>query len=119
MSVILANADLRRRADEARPGRTRSVLDTTEDPGNAVGFGEQRRVADGERCAQAEAAQGADGRRRLGQEKEGHGVRHEDAQEEDVAQLAARRLHQWRVIVADQHPQHQARAQEARGVDLA
>lgn len=106
---------LRGRADEAWPRHARPVFDAAEDAGDPVGLGEEGRVADGEGRAQAQAPQGADGGRGLGQEEERHGVGHEDPRQEDVAQLPARRLHQGRVVVADEHPGHQAGAQEPGG----
>lgn len=75
---------LRGRANEAWPRCTRSIFHATENPGDPVGFGKKGGVADSERRAQAETAQGTDGRRWFGQEEESHGVGHEDSQEEDV-----------------------------------
>lgn len=103
---------LRRRADEARPRRPRPVFHAAENSGDPVGFGEEGGVADGEGGAQAEPPQGADSRRRFGQEEERHGVRHEHPRQEDVAQLPARGFHQGCVIVSDKDPDHQAGAHE-------
>lgn len=108
---------LRGRADEAWPGRARPVLDAAEDAGDPVGLGEEGRVADGEGRAQAQAPHRADGGRGLGEEEERHGVGHEDPRQEDVAQFPARSLHQGRVVVPDEHPGHQAGAQEPGGRD--
>lgn len=75
---------LRGRANEAWPHCTRSVFHAIENPGNSVGFGEEGRVANSKRRAQAESPQGTDGRRGFGQEEESHGVGHEDSPEKKV-----------------------------------
>lgn len=75
---------LRGRANEAWPRCTRSVFHAIENPGDSVGFGEEGGVAYSKWRAQAEPPQGTDGRRGFGQEKESHGVGHEDSWEEDV-----------------------------------
>jgi len=98
--------------DEARSRGPAPVVHAAEDSRDPIGLGEQGRVADGERRAQAHPPQRADGGRGLGQEEEGHDVGHEDAQEQNVAQLSARRLDQRRVVVSDEHPEHQARRHE-------
>lgn len=103
---------LRRWANEARPHRTRSVFHAAENPGDSVCFSEEGRVADSKRSAQAEAPQGTDGRRGLGQEEESQGVGHEDSTEEDVTKLSARSFHQRRVVVSYKHPEHQTGTHE-------
>lgn len=105
-------AHLRRWANEAWPGCTRSIFHAAENSGDSVGFGEECGIADSEWRAQAEPPQGADGRRGFGQKEESHGVGHEDSREENVTKLSARSFHQRCVVVSDKDPEHQTSAHE-------
>lgn len=103
---------LRGGADETWPYSTPSLFHPAENSGDSVGLGEQSGIAHGERRAQAQPSQRTDDRGGFGQEEEGHGVGHKDPEEEDVTQLPAGGFYQRRVVVSDEHPEHQAGAHE-------
>lgn len=99
-----ADEDLRAR------GRVAGPLDhgfdaDVEDAVDAVGLGQQRRVDEAERDADAEAPDGAQDRRGSDEHDEGRGVGHEDAEQQQVAQLATRGHDDWSAVVADEDDQ--------------
>ena len=89
---------LRARTNEARTlGRAGGRV---EDPRYAVGLGEEGAVDKGEAQPDADPLQRAGGRTGLGQQQEGVEVADEYAGQQHIAQLAARRLHDWGVVVS-------------------
>ena len=102
-------------ADEARP--LRPVLHAAEDAGDAVGLGEQRRVAHGEGGAQAQPAQRAHGRGRLADVDEGHAVAHQHAQQQDVGQLPPAGLHHGGLVVLEEQAHNRQGAHNAQAGD--
>jgi hypothetical protein len=104
--------------EDLRAGRgARGPLDApdaaVEDARDAVGLGDDGAVANGEADAQSDAQNGARDLRRLGQDDERHQVAGEDAGQQHVAQLAARRHDDRRLVVPDEHQKHEQGAQDA------
>ena len=117
--------ELRSGADEGR-GRDRA-LPLLKDAVDAVGLGEQGRVAEGGSQAEEEPAGSADSRPGLGHHEEGDRVDEEDAGEQDVTELAAGGPDDGRVVVPHegghncggghdtQHGQEEGRGRPGRG----
>jgi len=78
-----------------------------EDAVDAVGFGEQGGVTDAHAQTQEDPPHGADPHIGGGDHEEGGGVTEEDAGQQHVAQLSARRLHDGGVVVADERGHHE------------
>ena len=105
-----ADDELGLRTDELGPlGR---ALARAEDASDAVGFGQDGGVADGETQAQTNLLRPAGHVGRLGHQQEGHTVAHQNPEEQDEAELSARGLHHRGVLVAQEE-----HADEAGGQD--
>ena len=104
--------ELRSGADEGR--RRDGALPLLKDAVDAVGLGEQGRVAEGGAEAEEESAGGADRRSGLGHHEEGDGVDEEDAGEEHVAELAAGGAHDGGVVVPHEGGHHRGGGRDAQ-----
>ena len=104
--------ELRSGADERR--RRDGALPLLKDAVDAVGLGEQGRVAEGGAKAEEESAGGADGRSGLSHHEEGDGIDEEDAGEEDVAELTARGADDGCVVVPHKGGHHRGGGHDAQ-----
>ena len=112
-----ADHQLRLRTRVARP--LHHGLDAAvEDPGDPVRLREERRVAHRQRQAESDARQAARGHRRLGHHDERHHVAEQEADHQDVAELAAGSHDDGRVVELDEYRRDEDRRQDPdRGDD--
>ena len=85
-----------------------------EDAVDAVGLGQQARVDEAERDAHPEPDERAEGGRGPHQHEQGRGVGQEDAEQQQVAELAARGHDDGGVVVADEDEQDEAGEDDAQ-----
>lgn len=95
-----SDGQLRRWADE--PGSRHGLLTLLEYAVNPVGLGQEGRVTDAHPQAQEHPPEGAHRHVGLGDHQERDDVAEEDARQQDVAELPARRPDDGRVVVADE-----------------
>jgi len=91
---------LRRSAHKAKFPRDDFLLAAGENTRDAVRLGDQCAVDEGEGDSGKDAGGGARGRSRLGYERERGGIGERQADEDDVAELARRRLDDRSVVVS-------------------
>lgn len=80
-----------------------ALLGASEDPGDAVRLGEQRRIDHSEAESRQQTRQAARQRRWLGEDREGGSVTQSHSSQNQVAEFPRRGLDDWSVVVPKEH----------------